>query len=633
MTRSGNRKCHYRTKRGRYSALISQLFSGLLLTSVFGLLVGCSDEFRSANTYPVKLEKVAVHNGLPIPVDLTGNGTAEWIEMNEKRLLAYHSNFGLIDQVNFDGRINNYVNALDTDADGDNEVLVSYRRSDSLFEAEIHFEGSEATVPISYFITSGRSRVTQTGVHEWRGSVSQVFLVNQKPDGSGQLLSLVETGLSPVGRGIYLHDIGRTEPVGALVIGGNVSRYPRANHSGILRDFDNDGFDELVIATGGSNNGGDASGINDRFAFIMRIDLNPTLEIGWSKQLGEEWFDVILTEGAFSDSRKAQVLLATLAHRNARGYLSSLRFVDVVQGTLLTPVYFDVAIRDVETVDLDGVGSDEILVLLEDGTLHVLNEDLDIIKTSQFENARMIQIHSDVDDGIDEIELFFAGVTALLSPDLRVKAVIRGRIAGGLWRIQGSEILFGFTTLGELNIASGIQIVRWTNQPYWWLILLGQYMSPLVGFILLFTGTVTIRRKYKRWRTGIDENLAVVQQSILDLFIRSGDPRKKALIKLEERFMDPEFDVDAWASEIGYGSPRQLQRVIKDYLGETPEFLLWQRRVDEGKTMLERDIGKTIAEIAFLVGFKEQSHFTRKFREIVGVTPSEFRDGKGTSRH
>jgi AraC family transcriptional regulator len=61
-------------------------------------------------------------------------------------------------------------------------------------------------------------------------------------------------------------------------------------------------------------------------------------------------------------------------------------------------------------------------------------------------------------------------------------------------------------------------------------------------------------------------------------------------------------------------------RTFKQVTGLTPHRYVLNMRVEHAKALLLQ--GKlTLAEIAYQVGFFDQSHFTRSFKQLVGVTP------------
>jgi AraC family transcriptional regulator len=66
-------------------------------------------------------------------------------------------------------------------------------------------------------------------------------------------------------------------------------------------------------------------------------------------------------------------------------------------------------------------------------------------------------------------------------------------------------------------------------------------------------------------------------------------------------------------------------RAFKTALGEPPHRYITQRRIDRAKILLSVT-RLSAAEIAYQVGFANQSHFTAQFRKTVGMTPKQFRD-------
>jgi AraC-like DNA-binding protein len=65
-------------------------------------------------------------------------------------------------------------------------------------------------------------------------------------------------------------------------------------------------------------------------------------------------------------------------------------------------------------------------------------------------------------------------------------------------------------------------------------------------------------------------------------------------------------------------------REFKRTAGVTPHYYLLKTRVDRAKNLLSRT-DLSLSEIALAAGFSDQSHFTRRFRQILGTTPREFR--------
>lgn len=66
-----------------------------------------------------------------------------------------------------------------------------------------------------------------------------------------------------------------------------------------------------------------------------------------------------------------------------------------------------------------------------------------------------------------------------------------------------------------------------------------------------------------------------------------------------------------------------LIRVFRTFTGLTPYAYLSQVRVHRASGLLREGVG--ISLVACLTGFSDQSHLTRMFKRLVGVTPGEYR--------
>lgn len=74
------------------------------------------------------------------------------------------------------------------------------------------------------------------------------------------------------------------------------------------------------------------------------------------------------------------------------------------------------------------------------------------------------------------------------------------------------------------------------------------------------------------------------------------------------------------------GLPEQVfARRFHQSFGTSPYQYLISARVAEGKRLL-RNTTWPLAEIALSVGFSSQAHFTTSFKNVVGVTPSSYRN-------
>jgi AraC family transcriptional regulator len=73
-------------------------------------------------------------------------------------------------------------------------------------------------------------------------------------------------------------------------------------------------------------------------------------------------------------------------------------------------------------------------------------------------------------------------------------------------------------------------------------------------------------------------------------------------------------------------SPFHVARLFKQALGVSPHQYLIQVRVNSARSLLSAGSGeRSLAEVASAVGFADQSHLTRHFKRLLGVTPKQLR--------
>ena len=95
---------------------------------------------------------------------------------------------------------------------------------------------------------------------------------------------------------------------------------------------------------------------------------------------------------------------------------------------------------------------------------------------------------------------------------------------------------------------------------------------------------------------------------------------------MDRAYAEP-LDVRAVAA-VAHISPAHFSRCFRAVFGESPHRYLQRRRV-ERSTFLLRESDRTVTDICFDVGFSSVGTFNRTFREIVGQTPSAYREGHG----
>jgi AraC-like DNA-binding protein len=93
---------------------------------------------------------------------------------------------------------------------------------------------------------------------------------------------------------------------------------------------------------------------------------------------------------------------------------------------------------------------------------------------------------------------------------------------------------------------------------------------------------------------------------------------------------EQEFSVERMARELSM-SRMHLYRRLNAIAGKSPGDLLMEYRLERAGALIAAGSGN-VSEVAYSLGFKNVSHFTRRFRERFGHTPSAHRSsGKGAS--
>lgn len=106
---------------------------------------------------------------------------------------------------------------------------------------------------------------------------------------------------------------------------------------------------------------------------------------------------------------------------------------------------------------------------------------------------------------------------------------------------------------------------------------------------------------------------------------RRREPRAVARAReaLEAAFPNP-VQLDDLAAAAGV-APLYLIRAFRQATGLPPHAWQGQRRLRHAQGLLRQ--GLPIADVAIDCGFADQSHFTRAFKRLTGVTPGRYRSG------
>lgn len=102
------------------------------------------------------------------------------------------------------------------------------------------------------------------------------------------------------------------------------------------------------------------------------------------------------------------------------------------------------------------------------------------------------------------------------------------------------------------------------------------------------------------------------------------DLHLKAVIAYIETHLNENLEVDALSRQTGY-APGYFRRVFLSAIGTTPALYVRRRRISHAAFQI-RNTKQAITDIALRHGFTSTDAFTRAFRKLTGLTPSDFRN-------
>jgi AraC family transcriptional regulator len=102
-----------------------------------------------------------------------------------------------------------------------------------------------------------------------------------------------------------------------------------------------------------------------------------------------------------------------------------------------------------------------------------------------------------------------------------------------------------------------------------------------------------------------------------------GSARLRRIRELVHAKMEDDFSLDEMAQAIGL-STAHFARMFRKSTGETPHQFVLRQRVERAKAML-RAPDVRVLDVAVACGFKTQQHFAKVFRDVCGVSPTEYR--------
>lgn len=125
--------------------------------------------------------------------------------------------------------------------------------------------------------------------------------------------------------------------------------------------------------------------------------------------------------------------------------------------------------------------------------------------------------------------------------------------------------------------------------------------------------------------------LSAVMNNFTDLVFKFTDIKHIDVIRKAAEYIRKNYTAKITLEEVAsfvYLSPSYFSKVFKEEMNCNFNTYLNKIRIDKSKSMLLSDNIKLI-DISGLVGFEDQSYFSKVFKKLTGVTPGKYRESRG----
>ena len=121
----------------------------------------------------------------------------------------------------------------------------------------------------------------------------------------------------------------------------------------------------------------------------------------------------------------------------------------------------------------------------------------------------------------------------------------------------------------------------------------------------------------------LSSSLRYLMEQMFSLAEASHSDAMRRAIGYMKRNYAQRLSLEETARQVGY-SPSYFSRIFREDTGMAFSEYLTRLRVDKGKSLLA-STRLSVTEIGAMLGFSDQSHFSRSFKKLTGVSPDRYR--------
>lgn len=164
----------------------------------------------------------------------------------------------------------------------------------------------------------------------------------------------------------------------------------------------------------------------------------------------------------------------------------------------------------------------------------------------------------------------------------------------------------------------------WADTSFW-------FRSPFVQNPRLASRLLRLHRYCERYQPTLESEsllascLAEIARYTLSPFEANSSDVGHARIETARNYLHAHCHENVTLQRLAAAaglSPYHLLRAFRDRVGLTPHAYMTQLRVERARVLLRS--GLSLSETTYQTGFVDQSHFTRQFKKMMGVTPGQY---------